>query len=437
MVPETRIAAAPGDFSPDSASAAAVPERPAWGAVLAMTLGVFALVTAEFLPASLLTPLAEGLQISKGGAGQAVTATALVALLSSLLIPSLLGRLDRRWVLMGFSVLLIGSNLVVATAPGLGMLLLGRVLLGVAMGGFWSLSTATMMRLVPEAAIPRAFSIMFMGVSAATVFAVPVGSYLGAVIGWRGVFLAATVLGVLALVLQALTLPALPGRGAGQPGVLIEVMKRPGIAVGMLGALLVFAGHFTFFTYIRPFLETVTGVGVDGVTTILFAFGIANFIGTYLVAFVIARSLRLALLMMPLAMAVLALLLTALGGVPALDGVLISVWGMLFAGVPVAWSTWITRAMPDQAEAGGSLIVAAINFAIAAGAGMGGALLEGAGPRGVFLASGVILLAAAGLIATRLRSGEVARSGVSMPGTGATRSVLTGQHSQQTGACHG
>lgn len=429
MVSETRIAAAPGDLATDFTLPAAAPDRPAWGAVLAMTLGVFALVTAEFLPASLLTPLADGLQISKGAAGQAVTATALVALLSSLLITSFLGRLDRRWVLMGFSVLLIVSNLMVATAPGLGMLLFGRVLLGVALGGFWSLSTATMMRLVPEAAIPRALSIMFMGVSAATVFAVPVGSYFGAVIGWRGVFLAATVLGVLALVLQALSLPSLPGRGASQPGALIQVMKRPGIAVGMLGALLVFAGHFTFFTYIRPFLETVTGLGVDGVTTILFAFGVANFIGTYLVAFVIARSLRLTLLMMPLGMAVLALLLTALGGVPVLDGALIAVWGMLFAGVPVAWSTWITRAMPDQAEAGGSLIVAAINFAIAAGAGMGGALLEGTGPRGVFLASGVILLAAAGLIATRLRSDGAAQDAVSTPGTDAPRSVLSGQNS--------
>ena len=174
-------------------------ERPAWGAVFSMSLGVFALVTAEFLPASLLTPLAEGLQISKGAAGQAVTATALVALITSLFISAATRGIDRRWVLMGLSVLLVISNLIVAGAPGLVTLLIGRILMGIALGGFWTLSVATVMRLVPEQAIPRALAIMFMGVSAATVFAVPVGSYLGEMIGWRGVFIAATGLALLAL----------------------------------------------------------------------------------------------------------------------------------------------------------------------------------------------------------------------------------------------
>lgn len=377
-------------------------DRPAWGAVFAMALGVFALVTAEFLPASLLTPLAEGLEISKGAAGQAVTATALVALLSSLFITLAIRGIDRRWVLIGLSVMLIASNLIVATAPGLALLLGGRVLMGVALGGFWSLSTATVMRLVPAEAIPRALSIIFLGVSAATVIAVPVGSYLGALIGWRGVFLAAAGLGLLALVTQMLTLPALPAQENAGPGALFAVLRRPGIALGTLAALLVFGGHFTFFTYIRPFLENVTGLGVDGVTTVLLGFGLASFAGTYLAAFLIGWSLRGALLLMPAVMAVLALALAGFGGLPLADALLMGIWGLAFAAVPVSWTTWITRALPDQAEAGGSLIVAAINFAIAAGAGLGGLLLETSGPRGVFLASGLVLLVAAATIAARV-----------------------------------
>lgn len=380
------------------------PDRPAWGAVLSMSLGVFAMVTAEFLPASLLTPLAEGLGISKGAAGQAVTATALVALVTSLLITVMVRGIDRRWVLMGLSVLLILSNLMVAAAPGMAVLLIGRVLMGIALGGFWSLSVATVMRLVPQANIPRALAILFMGVSAATVFAVPVGSYLGALIGWRGVFLAAAGLAFVALLVQAATLPLLPARGNARIGILFEVLARPGIGIGMLAALLAFGGHFTFFTYIRPFLENVTEVGVDGVTAILFGFGLANFLGTYLVASLIERSLRMTLIVLPLAMAVLALLLSGFGGVPVLDAALIALWGLVFAGLPVSWSTWVTRAMPDQAEAGGSLIVAAINFAIASGAGLGGLLLEVSGPRGVFLASALILIAAVVTITTRVRA---------------------------------
>ncbi|MFD2440872.1 MFS transporter [Paracoccus kondratievae] len=167
--------------------------------------------------------------------------------------------------------------------------------------------------------------------------------------------------------------------------------------------LLVFGGHFTFFTYLRPFLESITGLGVDGVTAVLFGFGLANFAGTYLVAYLIERSLRLTMIVLPLSMAILALILTSFGGLASFDAVLVAIWGLLFAGVPVASSTWITRSLPDDAEAGGSLIVAAINFAIATGAGLGGALLEATGPRSVFLASGIILAVAASVIARRVR----------------------------------
>ena len=110
-------------------------DAPAWGAVVSMALGVFGLVTAEFLPASLLTPIAAELGISEGAAGQAVTATAVVGMVASLLITTFARRIDRRHLLMGFSALLIVSNLMVAFAPGLTFLLIGRVLLGIALGG--------------------------------------------------------------------------------------------------------------------------------------------------------------------------------------------------------------------------------------------------------------------------------------------------------------
>ncbi|MDI9682230.1 MFS transporter, partial [Burkholderia cenocepacia] len=107
-----------------SAASTAAPREPAWGAVFAMALGVFGLVTAEFLPASLLTPMAESLGVTEGVAGQAVTATATVALVTSLLISALTRTIDRRRVLLVFSVLLVASNLAVAFAPNLGVLLI-------------------------------------------------------------------------------------------------------------------------------------------------------------------------------------------------------------------------------------------------------------------------------------------------------------------------
>ena len=106
--------------------------EPAWAAVGSMALGVFALVTAEFLPASLLTPIAADFKISEDTAGQTVTATAAFALLSSLLVTAVIRNLDRRIVMLGFTILLLISNLIAAFALNLPMLLIGRVLLGAA-----------------------------------------------------------------------------------------------------------------------------------------------------------------------------------------------------------------------------------------------------------------------------------------------------------------
>lgn len=384
--------------------AAPAREGPAWGAVVSMTLGVFGLVTAEFLPASLLTPMAADLHVSEGLAGQAVTATAVVALVTSLLVSAATRRIDRRYVLLAFSVLLTVSNLLVAFAPGLPALLLARVLLGVALGGFWTMSAATVMRLVPEALVPRALSLLFSGVSAATVAAAPLGSYFGDIIGWRGVFLIAAALGLLALAVQFATLPRMAPNGATRLRTLVEVLARPQVGFGMLSVLLVFTGHFAFFTYIRPFLETVTGVGITGVSGILLGFGIANFLGTFLGGFLLERSMRLTMMLMPLTMGILGLGLVVVGGgAPVANTAMVALWGVAFGAVPVAWSTWLTRTVPDEAESAGGLLVAAVQLAIATGAAAGGAIFDVSGALGVFTGAGFVLLVAAVMIVLGIR----------------------------------
>ncbi len=239
--------------------------RTSWPAVFSLTLGVFSLVTAEFLPASLLTPIARSLDVSESLAGQAVTATAIVAFFSGLLAAIVTRGLDRRLVLMGFSALLVVSNLLVAAAPNLLLLLLARVLLGIALGGFWSMATAVAIRLVPPERVPRAMSLVFSGVSVATIVAVPLGSYLGGLYGWRIVFLLAAAMGMVTLAFQLAALPRLATLGDAGIGTLVRVLRRPGISLGMLCVVLVFSGHFALFTYVRPFLERVAGADIKGI----------------------------------------------------------------------------------------------------------------------------------------------------------------------------
>lgn len=387
------------------------PATPAWMAVFSLAMGVFGLLTAEYLPASLLTPMAAELGVSEALAGQAVTVTAVAALFSGLLLPGLTRGIDRRVVLLGFSVLMIASNLLVAFSSSLMVLLIMRILLGIALGGFWSMAAAVAMRLVPPTLLPRALSIIFSGIAVGTVVAVPLGSYLGGLYGWRSAFVAAAAVGVVTLVFQLFTLPPLAPRRPARLSTVLEVLLRPGIAVGMLACVLVHTGHFALFTYIRPFLESTSGVGAKGLALMLLGFGAANFVGTLLAGWLLEKSPRGTMVLMPALVGVAALALVWLPASVPGQVVLLALWGMAFGGVPVAWSNWVARAVPDQAESAGGMVVASVQSAIAAGAAAGGAMFSFSGIDGVFVAAGILMLLAALLIGMRVK--------VQAPGHGA------------------
>lgn len=167
---------------------APVTARPAWGAVLSMALCVSVLIASEFMPVSLLTSIAHDLAISEGRAGQAISISGIFAVLTSLLNAPLTGRFDRRRVLLCFTALLTVSGVAVALARNDAVFMLGRALLGVAIGGFWSMSTATIMRLVPTAAVPKALATINGGNALAATIAAPLGSFLGQLVGWWGAF---------------------------------------------------------------------------------------------------------------------------------------------------------------------------------------------------------------------------------------------------------
>lgn len=369
--------------------------EPAWGAVVSLALGVFGLVTAEFLPASLLTRLAQDLGVSEGAAGQAVTATAVVGAIAAPTMAIVTKRLDRRLVMWILSVLLIVSNLVAAFASSLTMLLLARVVLGVALGGFWSMSAAMALRLVPMRLMPRAMSIILTGVSVATVTAAPVGAYVGDIWGWRTAFMIAAVVGALALLVQLATLPSLPPTTVASFRTLLAVLKRPMIRVALLVVLLVASGQFAGFTYVRPFLETVPVMPIETISLVLLAYGIGGFFGNFAGAFLAERNLKMAVGLAPLLIALSAATLLVFGASPISAAAAVTAWGFAFGAVPVGLQTWLVRAAPDQAESAGGLMVATFQVAIALGAIVGGLLVDHAGVASAFAYGGVATLLAA------------------------------------------
>ncbi|CAN7523204.1 MFS transporter [Pararhizobium sp. LjRoot235] len=363
----------------------------AWGAVLSMTLCVAVLIASEFMPVSLLTPIAADLQLTEGQAGQAISISGLFAVLTSLFIAGLTRNIDRRQVVLGFSALLIVSGTIVAFAPNYPVLMFGRALLGMAIGGFWSMSTAVVMRLVPEKDVPRGLAMLNAGNAVAATISAPLGSLLGDYIGWRGAFFFVVPLAVLALVWQMIRLPSLPPCRRHAQGNVFRLLGNRQVAFGMTAILLLFMGQFSLFTYLRPYLGTVSGYSIPALSLALLLMGLAGVVGTWCISRLLAEKLYPILIAIPLMMAGIAALLIEFSAYRWVVAALLVAWGFFGTAAPVGWGTWLSRVLRHDAEAGGGLQVAVIQFAITMGAAIGGLLFDGAGWWSPFLLAAVLL----------------------------------------------
>jgi predicted MFS family arabinose efflux permease len=284
--------------------------------------------------------------------------------------------------------------------------MVGRALIGVVIGGFWSMSVATAMRLVPPSQVPRALAVFNGGNALATVIAAPLGSYLGSrIVGWRGAFFCLVPVAAIALVWQWISLPTMKARDrALVSGNVFKVLVSRRVALGMAACGAFFMGQFALFTYVRPFLETVTHVNVSTLSLILLVIGVTGFIGTGLIGSVLKRGLYGTLITIPILMAVIALALIPFGASVAAVLVLLGLWGLMATSAPVGWWNWIAESMPHNAEAGGGLMVAVIQLAIAIGSTVGGLMFDSTGYRNTFVASAAVLLLAAFLAFLTSRS---------------------------------
>lgn len=369
-----------------------------WSGIFAMTLCVFALIASEFMPVSLLTPIAGELQVSEGWAGYGIAISGAFAVLTSLSISRLAGSMNRKTLLLLLTGLMGVSGLVVALAPNYLIYMIGRALIGVVVGGFWSMSAAVAMRLVPTHKVPKALAIFNGGNALATVVAAPLGSYLGGIIGWRGAFFCLVPVTLIALVWQWVSLPSMKAapRVAGS-GSVFALFKNRLVTLGMLAVGAFFMGQFVLFTYVRPFLEAVTQVDVSTLSMILLTLGIAGFVGTTLIGGFLKTGMYRTLVTIPLLMAAIALALIGFGVSVAMAFVLLGLWGLVATAAPVGWWSWLARSVPKNAEAGGGLMVAVIQLSIALGSIVGGVLFDGSGYRATFVASAILLVVAAGL----------------------------------------
>lgn len=370
----------------------------AWGAVLSMALCVAMLIASEFMPVSLLTPMAEGLHATEGQTGQAISISGLFAVAASLLVTTAAGRLNRKWVLIAMTALMLLSLVLVAAAPNFLVLMAGRALLGVCIGGFWALATAVIMRLVPAEDVPRALALMYGGQAIAAAFAAPVGSYLGGLFGWREVFWALTPIVAVNLAWHVVVLPSLPAHRKQDFRAMLDLLKRPYFRRGLVACMLSWGSAFTMFTYLRPFLEQVTGVNVTTLSVLLLLLGCAGFIGTWAAGRFLKGNVAPFLKLPALVMGGATIGLLLFGFSVAAVGFFMMIWGAMNTMFSVIWMTWMSQNADDAPEAAGSLMVAAIQASILFGAVVGGLLLDSLSIAATFIGSVVLAVLAIALI---------------------------------------
>jgi len=414
------------------------PSAQAWFAVASVAVGAFIIVTTEFIPVGLLPRIAGSLHVSLGLAGLMVVVPGLSAAVSAPLIFAGARQADRRKLILTLGGLVAVSNAVASVAPDFGVLLLGRVLLGVAIAGFWTVVTPVGPKLVGDRAGTRAIAFIVAGVSAGTVIGLPAGQALGDLLGWRLTFATAAATGLVIVAAQLVLLPGISADGHTRLRDLGGVFRIPFARAGLIATAIVFIGQFAASTYITPLLADRARMSAPTVTALFFGYGIAGIVGTLVGGRLVARSRVGAFAGAALAVGVALIALPELSTVHVAVGITVVGWGLFWGIIPLTAQVWMLRSDPGAQEAVSAANVSNMQISIAAGAAVGGLLVDSAGLVTVYTVAGSIALASAVFALVAGRREPVGRQkGPSGPARGNANDIGTGLVlGGRCGTCH-
>ncbi|RIX28600.1 MFS transporter [Amnibacterium setariae] len=370
-----------------------------WFGIAAVAAGSFATVLSEFLPIGLLPSISHDLGVPIGTTGLMVVTTGLAAAVAAPAVAVTTSRLDRRTVLAGLSAVLVLADVVAATAAAFPVLLVARVLVGVALGGFWAVGAGIASRLLPPEDTIRGTSFITAGISIATVVSLPLGAIIAATSTWRLAFVIGAALGVLALVLQLIALPAIPSQERVRPVELLSLFAVPRARTGLIVAALLFAAQFAAYTFISPFLQDAARISPAGISIALLVFGVSGIAGNFVTGTALARSVPATLVAGGLVLAAAVALLPLVAHLPVAVFALLVVWGLVWGGLPLGLQTWMVQATPAGAEAGLAMFVTTLQVALAVGSTIGGVVVTASGTAVDFgFAAVLALLGSAALV---------------------------------------
>lgn len=386
-----------------------------WLGLITLSAAVFLSVTSEMLPTGLLPEMSESLGVSESQVGLLVTWFAFTVVVTSTTLTHLTRRMPRHGLVVGVLVVFAISNVLTAIAPSYEFVIASRVIGGMAHGLFWAVVGAYAAHLVPKEQIGRAVSITIAGGTLAFVFGVPIATAAGHVLGWQLSFVMLAVLMLVGALLVWRFLPPVDHYGAAVPNTTTGAVavspaaagsrRDPTItAVALICCItgLIMVGHYTFYTYVAPFLIDGLGVGTDALAPLLFAYGVAGAGGLVIAGTLFGPRPQLGL--------VVAIVVSAIGvGTLAVFTANLPVaiaafllWGLAFGALPPLLQTRLLHAASVRIrDTASAVYTTAFNVGIGGGALLGAVLLDAVGLEIVpFVYLGILVAALALVLVT-------------------------------------
>lgn len=349
------------------------------GGLLALAMTGFIGILTETLPAGLLPQISAGLHVSEALAGQTVTVYAIGSILAAIPLTVATRSWRRRTVLLTAIIGFLLFNTVTALSSNYVLTLIARALAGIAAGLCWSLLASYARRMVLPHQQGRALAIAMVGTPIALSLGVPLGTWLGKLIGWRGTFGGMSVLTLILIAWVLLKVPDFPGQARTQSLPLGRVFTMPGIRPILFVTATWMLAHNILYTYIAPFVAPA-GLA-QRVDLVLLVFGLFALLGIWIVGSIVDRWMRASTLISLAVFAASALALGIGGTLPTIVYGAVALWGLTFGGAATLLQTSLADAAGANADVAQSMSVTVWNGAIAGGGIVGGLLLESWGVR--------------------------------------------------------
>jgi multidrug resistance protein len=353
-------------------------------ALLALAISAFAIGTTEFISVGLLPLIAKDLHIPVTTAGLTVSLYALGVTFGAPILTSITSSMSRKSLLLWIMIIFIIGNGIAVSATSIGVLLVARVISAFSHGVFMSIGSTIAADLVPENRRASAISIMFTGLTVATVTGVPFGTFIGQQFGWRMAFLIIIAVGIIAFIANSILVPSDLKKGT-------RTTFRDQFKLVTNGRLLLlfsitalgYGGTFVVFTYLSPILQDITGYKEGTVAVILLVYGIAIAIGNTVGGKLSNKNPIQALFYMFIFQAIVLFILMFTAPFKIAGLVTIFLMGLLaFMNVPglqVYVVMLAERFVPTAVDVASAINIAAFNVGIAMGSFLGGVITDSIG----------------------------------------------------------